>query len=183
MKITSWHLLSLFIIVASVFSTLRMVFNIIKSAMAVSSARKNGREVIRCESTVYKMSRYIIALLSEGFFTYFFADMYFRFREVKNTFIKLPFLLLVLDFIVLMIIHFIALYKEKYAYLTPDGLISYIKIFRFSNCRFAWETTGNNSGLSNTLHVYPKKEKFPFTVVFYNDIDAAHMIVDNNSIM
>ena len=95
MKITIWHLLTLFILVTSVFSTLRMVVNIIISAMKLNSARKNGREVVRCESTVYKMSRYIIVLLSEGFFIYFFGDLYFRLRETENIFMKLPFIIAV----------------------------------------------------------------------------------------
>ena len=177
MKITIWHLLTLFILVTSVCSTLRMVVNIIISAMKLNSARKNGREVVKCESTVYKMSRYIIVLLSEGFFIYFFGDLYFRLRETENIFMKLPFIMLVIDVIILMIVHIIALFKEKYAYLTPDGLISYIKIFRFANCRFTWDSTGD------TLHVYPKKEKMPFTVVFRNNADTAHEIVDNNTLM
>lgn len=80
-----------------------------------------------------------------------------------------------------MIIHFVGIFKEKYVYLTNKGVIFYMGIFDFLECRFVWETTSSPEQLSRTLHIYKPNEKTPFTVTFDRQIETAHRIIEKHS--
>ena len=80
------------------------------------------------------------------------------------------------------IIHVIAAFREKYVYLTAHGLVLFAGELSFEKFRFVWETPGNPDELSDTLLVYPEKEKIPFPVTFTENLEEAHLIIELHSV-
>ncbi len=170
-----WIALVLF----SLFTTGKLLVGIGQSAWHLHKARTSGGTVIRCNSTVYKMWIYLFALVTEGGLTFWLTTIALRFQ-------RLPVLYRVLTWTVVattaidFIIHAVAIFREKYCYLTDEGVLCYIKVFPFAKCRFGWEEAADPARPSDTLHVYPPKEKLPFTVVFPDQIEEAHTVVQTN---
>lgn len=160
-------------------SIIKLFVKVAKGRLLLSKAKKNNETIIKGISSIYKTSNYIIAVCIELFFIFVLFRLLFIY--------KLPLILFIIIFvegislIVQVLIHIVAIFKEKYVHLTRDGLIYYIGYFEFSKCRFSWETTNNPNTLSNTLHVYKPKEKFPFTAIFDQETELAHKITDENS--
>ena len=164
-----------------VYSTVRIAYGVIRSQVLIARAKKHGG-IIRGRSTLYKLGSYIYVIVVELGFILFFS-----FHLLKNYYryplqTDLILFILLVSFAVMMVIHLLAVFMEKYAYLTSDGLICYIKVFRFSKCRFAWETDADGM-LSDTLHVYPKKESAPYTVRFDQPTEEAHQLVSDNQVV
>ena len=167
------------LVVFSVFTTGKLLVGIGQSAWHLHKARTSGGTVIRCNSTVYKMWIYLFAIATEGGLTVWLTTIALRFQ-------RLPVLYRVLIWTVVattaidFIIHAVAIFREKYCYLTDEGVLCYIKVFPFAKCRFGWEESTDPARPSDTLHVYPPKEKLPFTVVFPDQIEEAHTVVQTN---
>ena len=110
------------LVVFSVFTTGRLLVGIGQSAWHLHKARTTGGTVIRCNSTVYKMWIYLFAIVTEGVLSAWLMSLALRFQ-------RLPVLYRVLiwpavattaiDFI----IHTVAIFREKYCYLTDEGLL------------------------------------------------------------
>lgn len=180
MKFDLLYVLYPLLVIYSWISTVRLIFKVLRSWLLLNKVRKNNEIIIKGNSTVYRIKNYIIAIITEAFFMFIMCRLL--------TIDRLPLLFTIFvgfsiaNIAVSMIIHIIAIFKENNVYLTNKGLIYFIGRFEFSKCRFAWESSDNSDDLSNTLHVYPPKDKFPFTATFDEQIENAHKIVSDNSV-
>ncbi len=166
------------------FSTIKLTVNVISGRVMLDRARKSGQLPIKCRSSVYKGWAYIFAILLEGYLLRFFMKyimVVYPLRDAADpkrfTAVMLVLGADVFCMAVSLIIHIFAIFLEKNAYLTNDGLVYFLGCFKFSECRFSWEAVAQGK-LSDTLHVYKKKDKLPFTVVFDDNTEAAHRMTD-----
>lgn len=179
MKFNLTSILLIALIIYCDVSTIKLFVKVAKGRLLLNKAKKNNETIIKGISSIYKTSNYIIVVCIELFLVYIFYRLLFIY--------KLPLILFILIFvegislIVQVLIHIVAIFKEKYVHLTRDGLIYYMGCFEFSKCRFSWETTNDPDTLSNTLHVYKPKEKLPFTAIFDEETELAHKITEENS--
>lgn len=178
MKEGFWNIVLLAIVAWSVYSTVKLILNVTKSAALRRKALNSNEVVIKAKSNVYKTTHYILVIACEGLILSCFLTLLFRFR-LQPTF----FLLIVIDSVCILlsaIIQIIGFFGEKYVYLTNKGLIYFLGIFDFLENRFVWEESTNPEMLSNTLHIYKPKEQLPFTVTFENQVEVAHRIIEKH---
>ncbi len=157
----------------------KLVVKVVKGALLLKKAKTNNQMVIKCTSTVYKLRNYFISVVLDLAVLVFIIRL---FSLIKYSSL-IGVVIIITTFcseLIELIIHIIAIFREKYGYLTSDGLIYFIGCFKFDNCRFVWDSTANPDILSDTLHVYRQNEKMPFTVIFYDQIEEAHQIVSIN---
>ena len=171
-----YFLLYTVIAVVILFMTGQLLFEVLRSAVLRHKARKSGGTMIRCVSTVYRLSNYIVMLIFE-ISCYL---LYLKLMPAKSfhhpLLICTSIIPVSIFFSVRIVIHIIAIFSEKYAYLTDDGLIYFIGVFRFGQERFVWEAVEN----ADTMHIYKTGKTNPFTVVFKEQIEEAHMLVDSH---
>lgn len=180
MKFDLFDVFYFLLVIYNLFSTVRLIFKVLRSCLLLNKARKNNEIIIKGNSSVYRIKNYIIAIITEAFFLFIMCRLLTLYRLPLYFAIFIGFT--VANIAVSTIIHIIAIFKEKNVYLTNKGLIYFIGCFEFSKCRFAWESSDNSDNLSNTLHVYTPKDKIPFTATFDEQIENAHKIVSDNSV-
>lgn len=180
MKFDYVTVLCMALTVYSLTSAIKLVVNVIKGRRLLKKAVKNNERIIKGESLIYKASNYIFAIVTEIIAACYIGSflIYFRMPVFTVALVGMSIVVLAVN----TVIHVIAIFKEKNVYLTEKGLIYFLGCFTFSKCRFSWENANNPEALSNTLHVYKPKDKFPFTVCFDSDIETAHKITDENAI-
>ena len=175
---------ALILCISCLFSTIRLTVNVTRGKMILNRAKKSGQIPLKCRSAVFKGWAYIFAILLDGYLLRYFLKYIMIMYQLRDradpkrfTAVMLVLGTDVLCMAVSLIIHILAIFLEKYAYLTSDGLVYFMGCFKFSECRFNWEA-GTQGILSDTLHVYKKNDSIPFTVVFGDNSEAAHRITD-----
>ena len=168
-------------LIFTVFITFKLVYKIMRSANIISNARKNDAVIIRCLNPVYNIKNYVFNLITEPLLIY----CYYRILSVipsRWLYSYISFIVLMIIYCFSFIIHVIAVFREKYVYLTPHGLILFAGELSFEKFRFVWETPQNPDELSDTLLVYPEKEKIPFPVTFTENLEEAHLLTEINGV-
>lgn len=168
-------------LIYSLYGTIKLMCKIIRSSNMLSKAKKNDAAIIKCISPIFKIKNYLFTIGTELILIYCF----YRIVTVlpsRMIFSYISFMVLLIVYCITLIIHVIAVFKEKYAYLTAEGLIFFIGDFSFEKCRFVWVTPQNPDELSDTLLVFPPKEKVPYSVVFTEDLETAHLLTEINGI-
>ena len=174
-----WNIIFVAVLIWCSYSTVRLIMKVSKGLMLQRNAKHSNEVVIRGTSVIYKTTNYIFAIVYEVFIIGIFLSFLIRytFDFLLNTFLCIDIFLLCIQ----VIIHFVGIFKEKYVYQTNKGVIFYMGIFDFLECRFVWETTSSPEQLSRTLHIYKPNEKTPFTVTFDRQIETAHRIIEKHS--
>lgn len=173
---TALLVISIILTVLSAYQAITLVVSVQRGAYYLKRARRNGDDFIRCNSTVYQLKNYIITIVFELLMTYIMYSLLVYTRQV-SVFLFCMDLAIILNLVTRLIVHIIAIFREKYSYLTSEGLVIFIGRLGFTKCRFVWEAPEE---LSDTLHVYLPKKKQPFTVIFEEQIEEAHRMVDAN---
>lgn len=168
------------LILWSCYSTIKTIIKVITSGLTLFNAKRNGSEIIRCKSVVYRIWHYIFAIAYELFVAGYLFKLFLMLKKLKIEELSICLLILIILMLSNAIIHVIAIFREKYAYLTEEGMVSFVEKFKFSKCRFSWESDDNADIVSDTLHIYPKKGNIPYTVVFESQAEQAHRIVSEN---
>mgnify|MGYP003292595637 FL=1 len=162
------------------YSTIKTTIKVIISGVTLFNAKRNGSEIIRCTSVVYKVRYYIFTIAFELFIAGYCFKWFLMLKNLEIEGLVICLLITIIMMLINVIIHIIAIFREKYAYLTEEGIISFVRKFKFSKCRFSWESDDSADVVSDTLHVYPKKDNIPYTVVFESQAEQAHRIVSEN---
>lgn len=174
----TWAIICVVLMLWSAVSSVRMAARVIHSRKVLADARANNEAVVRGNSTVYRTGYYVAVTVTEFLAFLFFARNLLRYLRTGG-FLPLILAVLCLSTLVMLVIHIIAAFQQKYVYLTQRGLITYVDCHTFEKCRFAWENS--DAALSDTLHVYIKKDPHPYTVRFEGDLETAHRITDENA--
>ncbi len=154
-----------------IYKTAKTIIRMINGKRLLNKALKNGEEVIRCNYAVFDRKNYIIPSLFKLYFIYITLSYI---NKSPETFILI--LPTALCMAVQLIILFLAYSREKYAYLTNDGVIFTLGCFKFTECRFTWE----GSAVPDRLNIYRPKAKVPYSVTFDQQVERAHEIIDNH---
>lgn len=177
-SVFTWVIVCIALMLWSAFSSVRMAARVIHSRKLLANARANNEVVVRGNSTIYRTGYYVAVIATEFLVLLFFVRNLLRYLRTGG-FLPLIFAVLCLSTLVMLVIHIIAAFQEKYVYLTKCGLITYVDCHSFEKCRFAWENS--DAALSDTLHVYIKNDPHPYTVRFESDLETAHQITDENA--
>lgn len=180
-----------------VYVSLKMVYGATKSFLMLKKAKKNGGSMIRCNNAGFRTINYLFPIGIEVFLVYSFHSSIVHLKSldhlsrleyldvtnasdetVKYTVVLTIFYVLTICPAVNLLIHLVALLRERSAYLTEEGIIYYLGHFRFSECNFVWDAA--NGSLSNVLHVYKGKKKMPYTVYFDAGIEEAHRMTEKS---
>ena len=159
------------------FYAAKLVFQVINGRLLLGRARKNGGLMVKGSNALYKAPNYVVAVISE----LFLAGVMCRFLIIyKFTAVSFAFITLIaVSLLVNAVIHFIGLLTEKNVYLTESGLIYFLGSFKFSDCRFSWDSSDTSDNLSDKLYIYKGKANYPF-VASFEDRETAHRIVNEN---
>ena len=173
----------------SLTTSFKVTYQVISGRIKLRRVKDSGGIIIKCRSAVYKVHAYLIAITFELFMTHYFikiTKMVVKAGEkyetlphpTRYTLVVIVLYLILISLILNIIIHTTAIFREKYGYLTGDGLIYFLGQFSFGKCRFVWEEN-NADTLSNVLHIYKDKDKLPFTVIFDEKTEEAHKLINN----
>lgn len=179
MKFDFWTLVWIALVISNCVSTVRLVSKVLKGNRLLKKARVDGGAIIKGNNNLYNLKHYLFAIVTELIVIYLICKLLSLYRLTAAIFAVEA--VTTAAVAVTVVIHVIAIFKEKNVYLTEQGLIYFMGSFEFSNSRFLWETSENPEVLSRTLYIYGKKDKLPFTVSFDSDTELAHKIVSENS--
>lgn len=179
MKFDFWTLICIALVIFNCFSTVRLVSKVLKGNRLLKKARAGGEAIVKGNNNLYDLKHYLFAIVTELICIFFIFKLLSLYRITIAAFAVVA--LTIAAVAVTVVIHVIAIFKEKNVYLTEHGLIYFLGSFEFSDSRFLWESSEKPEILSKTLYIYKKKDKFPFTVSFDSDIETAHKIVSENS--
>ena len=170
-----WEIICIALMIWCAYSAVRLSVKVIRTRRMLHTLRTNGDSVVHGFSTRYQAGAYLAVMALELFGLIFFARYFFPPYRLNGLLAAVIGGLCASTFVTL-VIHSIALFQEKHVYLTKLGLITYVDCHRFSDCRFAWEST--EAALADMLHVYIKKDPNPFTVRFDGDPAPAHALTE-----
>lgn len=161
------------------YSTIKLIYKITKGRILLNKAKNNGERIVRGISTIYKPSNYLFSIFMELFFIYTMIYVLRAYGSIS----KLLSIFIIIDIIaivIVLIVHIIATFAEKYVYLTKDGLIYFLGRFDFDKCRHVWDAESQPDALSNRLHIYKPNDNQPYTVYFEEQLEAeiAHKLID-----
>ena len=165
----------IFLVFFNLSSTVKLVVKVINGRILLSKAKNSGIIIRIGVNSIYKLSNYIVAIISEIIMTYIVCKLAFTYKVHSIVYVLVGMVILAL--LATIIIHSIALFAEKEVYLTESGLIYFLGSFKFSDCRFSWDSSDTDK-----LYIYKRKAKLPFVASFENDREAAHRIVNDNSV-
>lgn len=180
MKFNILTFVAIFLVFFSLSSTVKLVVNVINGRILLRKAKNSGKIIIKGVNSIYKLSNYLVAILSETFITYIVCKLAFMYKVHSIVYVFVG--IVILTLLATVIIHIIALFAEKDVYLTESGLIYFLGSFKFSDCRFSWDSSDTPDKPSDKLYIYKRKAKMPFVASFENDREAAHRIVNDNSV-
>ena len=169
------------LLIYSMYSVIKLMCKVIRSANKLSKAKNNGSAIIKCVSPIFKIKNYLFTIATELIMIYCFYRVV-NVLPSRMFFSYISFMILLIIECFTLFIHVIAVFREKYAYLTAEGLIFFIGDLSFEKCRFVWDTPNNPDELSDTLLIFPPNEKVPFPVVFTEELETAHLLTEINTV-
>lgn len=182
-----YYFIPVIIVVMFSFTLIKMITNMVKSALALKKAKENGEDPIRCIDSAYKLKNNIISVVFILFLIFSVLQrLYFVKTRLSMYTTVTPIYLIygsaLIFSIFVLILQIITLLKGKYGYLTCEGMILLMKFHKFTNNKFVWESASSSDKPSNTLHIYIPKKNIPITVVFEEQAEKAHEIVSMNQV-
>jgi len=180
MKMTPYLIFIMVLMIWSAASVMIALYNVIRGRVLLERAKKEFASIVQGNNTYYKAWSYIFGIAMD----IAVIIVFYRFMLLVKGISLLHTIMVanVILMVLLIMIHVIAIFEERNVYLTDLGLIGFMGCFEFSKCRFSWEESQDPEKLSNTLHIYRKNTKSPFTVTFDLRPDVAHRITERNSI-
>ena len=168
-----------FLSMFSLFHAVKLVLEVINGRLMLGRARKSGELMVKGFNALFKASNYIFAIAGELFFVAVMCRFLFVYKLNTVSFVFVT--VIAASLFVNSVVHIIALFAEKNVYLTESGLIYFLGSFKFSDCRFSWDSSDAPDDLSDRLYIYKRKANYPF-IASFEDRETAHSIVNENSV-
>ena len=155
------------------------ISKVLKVKRFLKEASLNNEVIVKGNNELYNVTNGIFVVVTEASLLFLLLLFVSTYKVAAD--IVVSSVIIFISVGVCILINVISMFKDKDVFLTKKGLICFSKIFKFSECRFSWDSSETSAEISKTLHIYEKDMKVPYIVSFDSNTELAHKIVSENS--
>lgn len=147
-----------------------------KGNLAKGKLKNSATQRIVCDNLLYNKKSYIFNIIFSLIILYCFYKLFHYSIALNIAVAKVLYGLLIVMQLLELFMYGIALFNDRYAYLTADGVIACIGILTPKDCSFSWELHDTGE-MPDVLLVYKKGMKVPYRFRIIDNRERAHEMV------